>query len=574
MEVREVYDRAEWNRLVLSLPGHDLYQAWEWAEVRSSDGWRPHRMAVFDGTGETACVALVSVLVKRLRYFRCSIAYAPAGPLVRNVTNRDAWDALSSAISRLAEAERALFVRAARTVARESDQPSSALLEAHGFRALPEDWTTWNIPRIVMRMSVLEPEEVLKRALRRRHREYIASGARRGLTVRQAETLAEGLRFRQALAVAGQRRGQPVRSQRYFERLWDELVRPGHGVLLLCEHEGRVVGGLLGARFGSRAHMLYVVVRESVHFDKLHQAPLLYWEFIRWARQIGCSSVDWGGIATHLPPREEDPGFGLYQFKLGFNARLEHLGSYHDLVCAPRRYALFRLVERRIAAPAWTWRGRLNRAFDRWAAVTQAAKRKLRHFTVSVRQRGLAQTAYWGAYGFLRPNRFLILTQPTPARVSFPPPPGLSAAVWDVAAARAYRRTRAALPPEFHQDEIDGVELCSVVRCGDEVAGLIWIYRAGDASRLFRLGDSDAELNNGLVLPQYRRRGVFKLAIASACEWLAQQGYGRVYAMVHSTNVPSRAAFEAVGFAVTADVRHFLLYRPAYRCPPDAAAVP
>jgi len=561
MEAREITDRAEWNRLVTSLPDYDLHQGFEWSEVRASQGWRPRRLAVLAG-GDW--VAAASVLAKRLPLLG-SVIYAPAGPLLRDPTDRAAWDVLLCAIRDLARVEQAVFFRAARNVPRLSDQSSAALRE-HGFAALPDDWTTWNVPRIVMRMSAAEPEDVLKHSLRRRFREYISSSPSRGLAIRPATSLEEGLRFRIALATIGQHRGQPVRNRRYFERVWNEFIRPGNGVLLLAEHEGRVVGGLLGARLGRRAHMLHAVVRELSGAHRLHQAPLLYWEFVRWAKGAGCDTVDWGGIGTHLPPREDDPGFGLYQFKLGFNAALEHLTPYHDLVFSPRRYACFRFLERHVAAPAWRWRARFNRGFDRLDEMVESTRRKLRQFGVSARQRGFYSTLYWGAFGFLRPNRFLVLARelghdsgPCPQREE------LRLELWDAAALRAYRSSRTGLPPELYQDEIDGVELCSVVRVGDQVAGFIWIYRPEDASRLFRLREAEAELNNGYVLPAYRGRGIFKLAIAFACDWLRDQDYRTVYAMVHSTNVPSRSAFEAVSFRTVSTVRHFLLYRPAYR---------
>lgn len=564
MNVREIQSGGEWNRVVRSLPGHDLYQGFEWGEVRSSQGWRPRRLAVFDGDD---CVAASTVLIKPLPLTGRKAAYCPGGPLVREAGDDASWAAWLSGVRELARAEGLAFLRTDRGVPAEGDPVAPALAE-HGFQPLAEDWTTWNVPRIVMRMSIVDPEDVLRRALRRRFREYIASAPRRGLTVRPAAGLDEGLHFREALAVVGQRRGQPVRSRAYFGRLWREYVRPGHGVLLVAEHEGHVVGGLLGARFGSQAHMLYVVVREAVGGLRLHQAPLLYWEFVRWARQVGCTSVDWGGIGTQYPPREDDPGFGLYHFKLGFNARLVHLTAYHDIVFAPRVYDGFRLLERRVAAPAWTTRARLNRGIEPIARLNDSARRKVRQFGVGVRQRGVMQTVYWGAFGFLRPNRFHVLAHAlSDGDRPRTGPSGLSAEIWDARAVQTYRRSRSRLPPEFYQDEIDGVEMCSVVRAGDEVAGLIWIYRTEDASRLFRLRETEAELNNGFVLPEFRGRGAFKVSIVKACEWLRDQDCRVVYAMVHTDNHPSKAAFEGVGFKSIATVRHFLLHRPAYRAP-------
>jgi lipid II:glycine glycyltransferase (peptidoglycan interpeptide bridge formation enzyme)/ribosomal protein S18 acetylase RimI-like enzyme len=557
---REIRDREEWNGIVQTLPHYSLSQGFEWGEVRSSQGWTPHRFAVFGAHGE--CIAAVSVLKKRLPLLGWAVLYAPGGPLLHNFNDKEAWDGVIKAIHDLAVRTRAVFVRVDPKVQSLVEEPGKAL-ELRGFTALPDDWTTWNNPRIVMSLDLQETEEELKQKLRKRYREYIASAQKRKLTVRPARSLEEGRGFRSSLAAAGQRKSLPVRGHFYFERVWNEYIRTGRGVLLVAEHEGRAVGGLLGARLGQKATMLYAVVRDQKGSERLHQGPLLYWEFIRWAKAAGCSVIDWGGVGTNFPPHEDDPGFGLYHFKLGFNSRLEHLSAYYDLVFSPRRYGWFRFLERRVAAVAWTWRGRLNETFTRVGDLRPAAGRKLRQFQIGVRQRGLGTTLYWGAFGFLRPNRFSVMARDVTAAGPSAKLGGATRfSVWESAAVRAYREAHSGLPTEFYQHEIDGVELCVVAELEGTVAGLIWIYQPDDASRLFRLREQEAELNNGFVLPGYRGRGLFRDVILFACDWLKERGHRTVYAMVHSGNRPSQSAFEGAGFRRVSQVLHFLVFRP------------
>jgi lipid II:glycine glycyltransferase (peptidoglycan interpeptide bridge formation enzyme) len=105
--------------------------------------------------------------------------------------------------------------------------------------------------------------------------------------------------------------------------------------------------------------MLYLALRAG-STKSLHQAPSLCWEFIRWAREAGCTTIDWGGVGTRFPPQEDDPGFGLYRFKQGLNASLVHLTGYYDVVYRRRAYRLFRFLERRVFEGAWSLRARLN----------------------------------------------------------------------------------------------------------------------------------------------------------------------------------------------------------------------
>ena len=67
-----------------------------------------------------------------------------------------------------------------------------------------------------------------------------------------------------------------------------------------------------------------------------------------------------GGAATGYPPRQEDPGFGIYDFKRGFGCSVSHLSAYHDLVFRAVLYRAFRWIETRCAPSLWHLRARLN----------------------------------------------------------------------------------------------------------------------------------------------------------------------------------------------------------------------
>jgi ribosomal protein S18 acetylase RimI-like enzyme len=416
-----------------------------------------------------------------------------------------------------------------------------------------------------MVMELDEPEEALRKKIRRRFRDYISSAPTRGISVRPSAPEERGREFHSALAAAGRRKGLPVRGRRHFESLWKEYLRDDQGVLLIAQHNGTVVGGLLGTRLGKTAYMLYVTQRDRPDGDPLHQGPVLYWEFVRWAKSRGCERIDWGGVGTHYPPREDDPGYGVYLFKRGFNSQLCYMTGYYDRIFSKRLYLAFRSLERSSSAVAWTARAKLNDAVLLFDDVVDSGGRKLRQFKVSVSHRGLWTTVYWAAFGFLKPNRFVVFSRSLSRAAPQPAEKELALELWPSARLKEWRRHRSGLSTEFFQNEIDGVENCVVAREGDEIAGLIWIYYPGDKSRLFQLRDGEAELNQGYVLPRYRGRGVFRKVIAFACDTLAKQGYRTAYAMVHSSNVPSLKAFEGAGFHRQGRVRHFLAWRPRFR---------
>jgi len=194
-------------------------------------------------------------------------------------------------------------------------------------------------------------------------------------------------------------------------------------------------------------------------------------------------------------------------------------------------------------------------------------RRQVRRLWVGIRQQGLGATLYWGAFGYLRPNRFIVLAHDLERRPCPPVRTDLHVAVWPVERLAAWRGDRRDLAPEFFQDTIEPVRRCAVALDGGDVAGLIWIYLPGWDTRMFRLGGGEAELNAGYVRPEYRGRRIFADVLAAACAGLAAAGFTTAYAAVHSGNAPSLRAFRAAGFNDLTSIRHFLLYRPRVRVP-------
>jgi ribosomal protein S18 acetylase RimI-like enzyme len=207
--------------------------------------------------------------------------------------------------------------------------------------------------------------------------------------------------------------------------------------------------------------------------------------------------------------------------------------------------------------------------------------RQARRFRVGIRQQGLFTTLYWSAFGYLRPNRFVVLAHDLHTHPSPPVRDDLRFAMWSAQELDAWRRDRTGLAPEFFQDTIEPVRLCAVALDGLEVAGLVWVYLPGWQTRMFRLCAGEAELNAGYVRPEYRGRRIFMDVIAWACSRLAATGFTTAYAAVHSGNGPSLRAFRGAGFRDLTTIRHIFLYRPRVRLPrefrhggPDMAPTP
>ena len=356
VRVVEIASGAEWNRIVLGLGDPDLRQGFEWGELRRGSEGRPLRYAVLDSEAPVAAIAATAWHPLGSPY---PLLYASRGPLLRTASAR-AWQGLMDAAGDMAARTGAPFLRVSPGVP--DDEPGvQAVLAEKGFVALPEEWTLWNAPRVVMTLDLRPGEAELKRGMRESTRLSLTRVQKNGGRVDTDLSEAGVARLHRLLVAAGRRKGYPVRDLAFFQALRREYLARGDGSLAMACHGDRDLAGVLAVRFGRRAHLLYSGVDgDSAEARKLRAGTAAHWEMIRWARAAGCESLDWGGAGTSFPARPESPGFGIYDFKRGFGCSVTHLTRYHDLVFRPVLYRAFRWLETRCAPALWRLRAHLN----------------------------------------------------------------------------------------------------------------------------------------------------------------------------------------------------------------------
>lgn len=352
-----VADRDRWNALVLEFPDAALEQAFEWGEVLRASHARPYRLAVLADQG---CAAAMAILAWRIPLLRLSVLYAPRGPLL--VGDDDGVAKLVTAVRTTAASTGAVFLRASPGVTEDPSRVHEQLVR-HGFVHLEDDWTIWNSPKIVMTLGLNGSERDVWSRLSNSRRRDIRAAEAAGVTIEPARVPADLDLFHHLVAASGRRKIYPVRSCRHFASILSEYRSPDVRLFTLARYRGQVVGGLLAVRFGRSAYFLYSVVErgQGSPTEAVYPGPLLYWHFIRWAKMLGCETIQWGGSGTQFPPHSVDPGYGLYQFKRSFGSACVACLGYYDLVFRPAFYAAFRTAERRLGPAIWKVRAKLNR---------------------------------------------------------------------------------------------------------------------------------------------------------------------------------------------------------------------
>jgi RimJ/RimL family protein N-acetyltransferase len=104
------------------------------------------------------------------------------------------------------------------------------------------------------------------------------------------------------------------------------------------------------------------------------------------------------------------------------------------------------------------------------------------------------------------------------------------------------------IPWELKCNEYDGVEDFFIVRNGDSLQHINWIYYSHHHNRNLILGKKEAEFKFGLTFPQYRGRGLQPLVLDAMAQYLQKKGFQRVFACVLPENKPSIRGIEKAGF--------------------------
>ena len=333
-----------------------MLQSWAWGELKGQFDWRVERLSLPSASAQ--------LLFRRLPGGLGAIAYVPRGPLL-NWGDDPALRQLLVAIRPLAQRQRAICLKIEPNL--EDDPVLAERLRAAGFQPSPQ--------AIQPRRTILvdleaQPEAILAR-MKQKTRYNIRLAARKGVTVRPGEQ-ADLPAFYRLMEITARRDNFAVHSQVYYETAHRLFVPAGQGQLLLAEHEGRLLAGLMAVALGDTACYLYGASADEGR--ELMPAYLLQWEAMQWARERGCRVYDLWGVPDEEEAileaefaRRSDELWGVYRFKRGFGGRLARTIGAWDLVYAPVRYRLYNA--------AIGWRTRLVELRSRKASTAQGADR-------------------------------------------------------------------------------------------------------------------------------------------------------------------------------------------------------
>ncbi|MFA6807393.1 MAG: peptidoglycan bridge formation glycyltransferase FemA/FemB family protein [Eubacteriales bacterium] len=333
----EIEEKEKFNKFIIEHPkGHSM-QLWEWGEIKKKTGWKPWRM-VLERNGMV--VAAATVLERRMPIIGAPIFYAPRGPVL-DVSDEVVFDGLLEAVRKLAVKRGAILLKIDPDVSFNVIELKD-YLESRKFKLLDRGKDFEGVqPRYVFRLDIAPDEETLLANMNQKTRYNIRLATKKGVTVRKGNK--EDLQaFYEVLRETTERDNFLVRSYSYFEDLYDTLVQAGFAELFVAEYNGQIVSGTLAFITGKKAWYIYGASSNS--HRKVMPNYLIQWEMIRWAKANDCTLYDFRGVSGDIS--EDNPLYGLYRFKKGFNGEFTQFIGEWDLVYRPIMYSVWKIAEK------------------------------------------------------------------------------------------------------------------------------------------------------------------------------------------------------------------------------------
>ena len=334
----------EYDAFLRQSPKGHFMQSPMWAQVKNN--WNYEVVLSEDAQGHI--VGSLAVLIRKVPIFPATLMYAPRGP-VCDVHNKEILQDLVEGAKQLAQKYKSYDLKIDPDICI-SDTEFINIAKELGFRVQAASKNFEGIqPRFVFRLDVAgKTEEEILMTFSSKTRYNIRVALKKGVTVTVGSR--EDLPvFHKIMVETGLRDKFVTRSLDYFERMYDALQ--DNCRLYLAYYEGKVVAGTVAILYGDKVWYLYGASANEAR--NVMPNYLLQYEMIKWAIENKCRIYDFRGVSGDLD--ENNPLYGLYRFKKGFNGTFTEFVGEIDYVMNPfmnfmvtKGEKIFRELRRRV----------------------------------------------------------------------------------------------------------------------------------------------------------------------------------------------------------------------------------
>lgn len=144
----------------------------------------------------------------------------------------------------------------------------------------------------------------------------VKKAEREGVVIKECTTFEEFEMFYRLQVITRKRLGVPAQPRTFFKGVWDYIMKPGFGFVLIAFKDATPMGG--GVFFKFNNMVIYKYSASDMTYKSLQPNHAFLWKGIQRALAEGCTTFDFG--------RSEKNNKGLRYFKRSWSATEQELG--------------------------------------------------------------------------------------------------------------------------------------------------------------------------------------------------------------------------------------------------------
>jgi peptidoglycan pentaglycine glycine transferase (the first glycine) len=320
VEILKKEDYREYKSFIESHDKGHFMQGYEWAKVKSEWKWE----AIIERDSNGKIIGGLSVLIRPVPFLPFTLMYAPRGP-VCDIQDQNVLSALFDGIRLLAKKHKAYQFKIDPDVL-SSNTMFLDTMKQFGFKLSSSGKNFEGIqPRFVFRMNVSgKIQDEMMSTFHSKTRYNIRVAVKNGVEIKICDKQALD-EFLPIMRETGKRDGFPTRPKAYFERMMDAFGSQCR--LYMAYFESKPIAGTIAIQYGDKTWYLYGA--SANEYRNMMPNYLLQWEMIKWSIETNCNIYDFRGVSGDLS--EDNPLYGLYRFKKGFNGDFTEFAGEFDL---------------------------------------------------------------------------------------------------------------------------------------------------------------------------------------------------------------------------------------------------
>jgi len=341
MEIREIENKEEWENFLQTCAEKSFLHSWNWGEFNKAMGEEIWRFGIYQSDKLLGVALVIKISAKRGTFL-----FVPHGPVITEglgiKDKKEILQLLLLEIENIAKEEKASFIRISPIWERTEENINlfkNSIAKEAPIHMHPE--VTWEL-------DITPPEENLLMGMRKTTR-YLIRQAEKNPDIQIIKSNnADDLNFFWPVYLETAKRHHfVVFPKKYLKTEFDIFSEDKKILLFLAKYKGEVVSVAIFIFWQDTC--FYHHSGSLSKYNKIPVSYLLQWEAIKEAKNRGCKTYNFWGIAPGIEnesdaQKSRHPWAGLSLFKMGFGGYKKEYVKTQDFIISSK-YWLNYIIE-------------------------------------------------------------------------------------------------------------------------------------------------------------------------------------------------------------------------------------